>query len=148
PRTVVVWFPADATIRELRGKAALLRFSRIPLYDGRENRIAGVVLRRDIMDRIAGKKLDVPLSELAVRPEFVPETMTALNLLTMMVGRRTHIAIVLNEFGDYVGIVTMEDAIETLLGMEIVDETDAVVDMRVLALDRNKAGVKRKKKKR
>ncbi len=150
PRPVVTWLSGEQTVGELRGKAASLRFSRIPLYDGAENRVTGVVLRRDIMNRLAGKKHETTLASLGSKPEFIPETMTVLKLLTWMVNGRIHFAVVLNEFGDFVGIVTLEDAVETLLGMEIVDESDAVVDMRALAreLQRPKARDRAKKKKR
>ncbi|MBN2078709.1 MAG: HlyC/CorC family transporter [Spirochaetes bacterium] len=148
PRPVVTWFSRESTVGDLRGEVASLRFSRIPLYDSGENHVTGVVLRRDIMDRIAGKKFNASLASLGAKPEFIPETMTVLKLLTWMVKERVQFAIVLNEFGDFVGIVTLEDAVETLLGMEIVDESDAVVDMRLLALEQNRTTLKNKKKKR
>lgn len=139
PRTVVYWLNPDQKVREIADMASELNFSRIPLYDGSLNRISGIVLRRDIMNAIADKKIGIPLEKLSIKPMFVIETISVLKLLNLLVKDSIHMAIVLNEFGDYIGIVTMEDAIETLLGAEIVDEFDAVVDMRELALEKGSA---------
>ena len=133
PRTVVYWLPPDRKIRDLSERREALSFSRIPLYDPHENTIDGVVLRRDIMTKIAEQQTDLELRALARPPEFIIETMTVYKLLNILVTQGIHLAIVLNEYGDFSGIVTMEDAVETLLGKEIVDEYDEVVDMRELA---------------
>ena len=133
PRTVTFWLPPDLKIRDLLGRREPLVFSRIPLYDVHENTIEGVVLRRDIMTRIAEQQIDLELKSMARPPEFVIEKMTVYQLLNLLVTQGIHLAIVLNEYGDFIGIVTLEDAIETLLGKEIVDEFDEVVDMRELA---------------
>jgi CBS domain containing-hemolysin-like protein len=138
PRTVVVWFAPGQTLEELVEDGRYLQFSRIPLYDPRQERVVGIVLRRDIMQRLAREELGVPLHELANEPLFVAEEMSVFDLLDRFITYKVHLAAVLDEFGDFAGIVTMEDAIETLLGREIVDETDRVVDMRELA--RHKRG--------
>ena len=98
------------------------------------------------MDAIREKNSAVKLSTLAVKPHFIPESITVLKLLNWLVSNKTHIAVVLNEYGDYTGIVTIEDTIETLLGTEIVDEFDPAVDMQELA--REKLKKKKKKEKR
>jgi CBS domain containing-hemolysin-like protein len=133
PRTVAFWLPPEQKIQDLLDEGVQLPFSRIPLYNAHENTIEAVVLRRDIMNKIAEQDTDVELKSLARPPEFIIETMTTYNLLNLLVSQGIHLAIVLNEYGDFIGIVTMEDAIETLLGKEIVDELDEVVDMRELA---------------
>lgn len=148
PRTVVVYLYPDSPLKELQNSAARLGFSRIPLYDSLTNQVTGIVLRRDIMNSIADKKLGRSVKALAVKPRFVPETMSVLKLLTLLVKDQVHMAVVLNEFGDYVGIVTMEDALESLLGVEIVDEFDPVVDMRKLARDKITARQKGEKQKK
>jgi len=136
PRTVAYWLPPEQKINDLFERREELSFSRIPLYNAHENTIEGVVLRRDIMTKIAEQQTDLELKVLARPPEFIIEKMTVYKLLNLLVSQGIHLAIVLNEYGDFTGIVTMEDAIETLLGKEIVDEYDEVVDMRELA--RNK----------
>lgn len=133
PRTVVFWLDKDWTVEDIIKNNERLQFSRIPLYDPRENKITGIVLRRDIMNHIADKKLSAALSKLAYKPNYVIETITVYKLLNHFITNKLHISIVLNEFGDYTGIVTMEDAIETLLGVEIIDEFDPAVDMQQVA---------------
>jgi CBS domain containing-hemolysin-like protein len=133
PRTVTFWLPPGLRISELLERHEPLAFSRIPLYNTRANTIEGIVLRRDIMTKIAEKQTELELKALARPPEFIIEKMTVYELLNLLVTQGIHIAVVLNEYGDFIGIVTMEDAIETLLGKEIVDEFDEVVDMRELA---------------
>ena len=136
PRMVVVWLRPEQTPGSLITDRRYLQFSRLPLYNQAENRVEGIVLRRDILDHIINNKVDVSLSEFAKKPQFVPDTLSIFKLLDKMITRNAHLAVVINEFGDYVGVVTMEDAIETLLGREIVDESDRVVDMRALARER------------
>ncbi|MBD3243508.1 MAG: DUF21 domain-containing protein [Chitinivibrionales bacterium] len=136
PRTVVYTLPPDKTTGDVMDDVRFLSFSRIPLYDKPHNEIEGVVLRRDIVVRVAENKRDVPLLSLASKPPFMPETLSVYSLLERLISARAHLAIVINEYGDYVGIATMEDAIEALLGREIVDESDRVVDMRQLAKER------------
>ncbi|MFP4415769.1 MAG: CNNM domain-containing protein [Chitinivibrionales bacterium] len=136
PRTVVLWLLPEQTTGSLLGDSRFLQFSRLPLYDPSENRVTGIVLRRDIMNRIAHDVMDQKLYTLAAKPEFVAETMSVYTLLDRLISRKMHLAVVLNEYGDYTGIVTMEDAVETLLGREIVDESDRVINMRELARQR------------
>ena len=133
PRTVVFWLPPDKKIKDLPEQKLWLSFSRIPLYDAHKNTIEGVVMRRDIVTKITEQQTELELRSLARPPVFIIETMTAYGLLNLLVSHGIHLAVVLNEYGDFTGIVTMEDAIETLLGKEIVDEFDPVVDMRELA---------------
>jgi CBS domain containing-hemolysin-like protein len=143
PRTVVFWIPSDQGTDSLAGKQASLQFSRIPVYNVHEDTVEGVVLRRDIVNHLAREGEDVPVKTLARKPEFILEKMSVFKLLNLLIASKTHLAVVLSEYGDFVGIVTMEDAIETLLGQEIVDEFDPVVDMRSLA---RKQGFQRWKK--
>jgi len=133
PRTVVFWIDKDWKVSNIIKNNVQLQFSRIPLYDPKENRITGIVLRRDIMNHIADKKLTIPLHQLANKANYVIDSISVYRLLNHFITNSLHISIVLNEFGDYIGIVTMEDAIETLLGVEIIDEFDKEVDMQEVA---------------
>lgn len=146
PRTVVLWLQPEQTTGSLLGDSRFLQFSRLPLYDPTENRVVGIVLRRDIMNRIAHDVMDQKLHTLAAKPEFVAETMSVYTLLDRLISRKMHLAVVLNEYGDYTGIVTMEDAVETLLGREIVDESDRVINMRELARQRMSSWLSEMKK--
>jgi len=136
PRTVVYTLPPDATTGAVMRDVELRHYSRLPLYDKSDNRIVGVVLRRDIIMNVARNQPNIPLRSLALPPLFVPETQSVYMLLDRLIAEHKHLAAVLNEYGDYVGIATMEDAMESLLGREIVDESDRVTDMRELARQR------------
>ncbi len=133
PRTVVFWLEPTLTVTDLHKNKTQLQFSRIVLYNAKDNTVQGVVLRRDIMDRIAKNKTKAQLKTFSMKPFYVPESITVLKLLNSLVAEQVHLAIVLNEYGDYSGIITIEDAIEALLGTEIVDEFDPAVDMKQLA---------------
>jgi CBS domain containing-hemolysin-like protein len=133
PRTVVYGLPPEATSGDVVKNIELLHYSRLPLYDKKKNRVEGIVLRRDIIMSVARDKPDTPLRSLSAAPLFIPETQSVYMLLDRLIAQRVHLAVVLNEFGDFVGVATMEDAIESLLGREIVDESDRVTDMRELA---------------
>ncbi len=138
PRTIVTWLPPETTIREMKGKIHQLTFSRMPLYNASKNEIAGIVLRRNIADRILSGKWKDTLKSISSPPVFVPETFSVLKLLNKMIKEKIHMAVVINEYGDYAGVVTLEDAIESLLGKEIVDEFDRNVDMRKAARDQSR----------
>lgn len=138
PRTVVFSLSADQTVGEAFQQSDILQYSRIPLYDKATNQVSGVVLRRDIILKVAEDKKDIPLKSLARTPHYVAETLSCFTLLDRLISKKVHISFIINEYGDYVGIATMEDAIETLLGREIIDESDRVVDMRKLARQRLK----------
>ncbi len=133
PRTVVFMAAPDQTAASVLRGREYLQFSRIPLYDPKNNEVTGIVLRRDIILKVAHDEPDTLLHTMAKPPIFIPETISVFHLLQRLVKERVQLAVVINEFGDYTGIVTMEDVVETLLGKEIVDESDRVIDMRELA---------------
>lgn len=132
PRTVMFMLPADMTV----GEAVEVqdeRFSRIPIYEDKLDHIVGFVLKSDIyMEASQGRKSE-PLLSLRRDLPMVPETVTLIQLFESILKQRQHASLVVDEHGGVAGIVTMEDIIETLLGMEIMDETDTVTDMRALA---------------
>jgi CBS domain containing-hemolysin-like protein len=133
PRTVIFDLPETETIGEVVSKHDTFRFSRIPVY--RENRddVTGYVLKDELLLRAAQEELDVPLSKLAREMLVVQPKLPLPELLERLLDRLEHIALVVDEYGGVAGIVTMEDVVETLLGMEIVDEADSVEDMQALA---------------
>jgi CBS domain containing-hemolysin-like protein len=146
PRTVVFRLSPEQSIEELIASHTPLQFSRIPLYNASEDLVVGVVLRRDIMDRMATKQTQLQLKCIAKPPVFVPEKSSVYKLLNQLISNRTHLAIVLDERGGFEGVVTLEDAIETLLGREIVDEFDPAVDMRKLARAKGSRFLKKSKR--
>lgn len=138
PRTVMLAFPQTMTIGEvLTGKKArALPYSRIPIYRENIDDIAGFVLRHELLKAAAEDQDDTPLSALVRDLHVVPETLPATKVLDEFMQRRAHIFLVIDEYGGTAGIITMEDAVETLLGVEITDESDVVADLRQLAQQR------------
>lgn len=135
PRSVVFALPADMTVSQVHAQYKPLRFSRIPVYEHSLDQIIGVVMRYQIHECVSNDNDNVLLKDLVQPALFVSEKMTVSGLLEFLIRQKTHLAIVNDEYGTVAGIVTLEDAIETLLGVEIVDELDHVADMRQFALE-------------
>ena len=133
PRTVMVMFPASQTIAETIESGAALSFSRIPVYGASADDIKGYVLRHEIYKRAAADEQAMQLGEIALDLDVVPETNSVAQVLDDFIARQEHIFLVIDEYGGTAGLITMEDAVETLLGIEILDESDPVVDLRLLA---------------
>lgn len=133
PRTVVFSLPMTKTVDEVLAEHDHIRFSRIPIHGGSRDHVEGYVLKTDVLLAGARGEGGKRLAEI-VRPiEVVPETLPLPKLLEKLLDKREHIALVLDEFGGAAGVITMEDVVETLIGLEIVDEADAVTDMQELA---------------
>lgn len=134
PRTVVRLASEDQTIKEFYKEAGELPFSRIPLFEGKEKEhISGYFLKSELMESLVQGRGDKHLNTIKRGITVVHESLPISDLFNRFLEKREHIALVVDEFGGMAGIVTMEDVLETLLGMEIIDESDATVDMQVLA---------------
>jgi len=133
PRTVIFDLPEDKTIGEVVDEHDEFRFSRVPVYDDDPDEVTGYVLKDEILLRAAQEEHDVPLEDLSREILVVQETLPLPDLLERLLDRLEHIALVVDEYGGVAGVVTMEDVVETLLGLEIVDEADSVEDMQALA---------------
>ena len=133
PRTVVYSLPQEMTLGEVVDKHVPIRFARVPLYEQSPDHCETYVPRFDIDKAIAENRRDVRLADLARPLLAVPELASVADALERMLAQHEHIARVVDEYGGMEGIVTLEDLLETLLGQEIVDETDPVVDMQHLA---------------
>lgn len=137
PRPVIEAFQEDMTVAEAAEQTADIPFSRLPIFGENRDDITGFVLKDDILLYHAQGQSEVTLDKLQRDIPSVPETMPLRKLLEFLLEqRRSHIALVVDEYGGTEGLVTLEDAVETLLGMEIVDEVDENVDMQVLARNR------------
>lgn len=134
PRTVVFVASEEMPFREFYDKQDELIFSRIPLYkeNDREN-ITGYILKDEILEHLVEGEQNKLLKTVKREIVSVIETYSIFQLFNDFIQKREHIALVIDEFGGMTGIVTMEDVIETLLGLEIVDETDKNVNMQALA---------------
>ena len=134
PSTVVFALQQDLTSREVIEQHERIFFSRIPIYSDRRDNITGFVLKEELLlDDIRNdgktKLKDLERRELQV----VLEDMRLSNVLEKLLDNREHILLVVDKHGGLEGVVTLEDVVETLVGMEIVDEADREVDMRKLA---------------
>ncbi len=133
PRVVVFSLPEETTVREFMKQYQASPFSRIPLYHGNPDHITGFALRDDVLLAAARDQDDVKLSEFSRSVDSVPESLRLTLAFDRMVANRNHIAIVVDEYGGLAGLITLEDIVETLLGLEIVDEADTKTDMREFA---------------
>lgn len=140
PRTVLLSESEMMTVREFYDVQEDLVFSRIPVHDeNSKDVITGYVLKDEVLEYLVDGEAGKTLREIKRDIITVPETCSLFNLFNTFVKKREHIALVADEFGGVQGIVTMEDIVETLLGTEIVDETDKTVDMQDLAKSKWKA---------
>ena len=126
PRVSVVALPLEMTLQEAASHSALESYSRIPVYRGDMDHIEGVVYSRQVLANAASGKGALPLEAL-MEPVFViSENLPVLTVMDQFLKRREHLFLVRDRYGQMVGIVTLEDVLETILGMEIMDEFDTV----------------------
>jgi|TARA_B100001094_G_scaffold39813_1_gene34413 CBS domain containing-hemolysin-like protein len=133
PRSVIFSLSDEDTVGKVVNKYSPLVFSRIPIFKNSLDQVIGFVHRYDLVNKQAEDKFDVTMSSLMEPVHTVKESDSVSTILDQFVKRRQQIFIVEDEFGTTTGLISLEDAIETLLGVEIVDEHDSVVDMRKLA---------------
>lgn len=133
PRVVMASFDEADTVAEAFARLQRRRFSRLPVYRDDPETITGYVLLSDILMAVAADEHDRLLRDLRREVLRVPATLSLRELFRKLLERREHLAVVVDEYGGLVGLVTLEDVVETLLGLEIVDETDRTRDMRELA---------------
>ncbi|RMF80243.1 MAG: HlyC/CorC family transporter [Chloroflexi bacterium] len=136
PRTVAYTLREDMTVDEVVKEIKALPYSRIPIYKEDRDNIEYYVLSSDILAAAAEDNDRTTLKELSRPLHSVPETLSADRVLDEFIARKEHIFLVFDEYGGTAGIITLEDVIETLLGIEITDESDIVADMRQLAQQR------------
>lgn len=142
PRTVVFALDADKTVAEVLTEHHPIRFGRIPVYEDTVDHVKGYVTRINIHSANHAGESHKTVGEIAKPMAVLPESATVGDALDQIIRKQQHIALLVDEYGGTAGIVTLEDLVETLLGAEIVDETDIVADMRTLAKRRreNPAG--------
>lgn len=139
PRVVVAVADENLTLTEFLQNKSFLKFSRIPVYAENDENITGYAFRQTVLEHIAENKGSLKLKDIKRSIVMVPNTKVLFTLWDELLNDKEHIAIIVDEYGGLDGIVTMEDIIETLLGLEIVDERDTVEDMQEYARQRWKA---------
>lgn len=133
PRTVVEAADENLTIADFYEQNPSLPFSRILLFNNSIDNITGYVLKDIYLEKIIKKEGDTPLKNIVRKITVVNEEDDIQSVFNLLLGSKEHIALVADKFGGMAGVITVEDIIETLLGLEIVDETDSTVDMQALA---------------
>lgn len=133
PRSVVHMLPDNLTVTEALDQTQTRQFTRMPIYGEGIDDIKGKVIRADLFEAERSGRGSEPISQFAKPIIRVSEKLPVQQLLDMFIKNRAHLFLVEDEFGQTSGIVTLEDAIETLLGREILDESDIVEDMQALA---------------
>ncbi len=133
PRAVMKIASEKTTVEEFFRANPKMRFSRIPVHGDKLDHIDGFVLKDNILEEMVNNNGDIRLSKIK-RNILVTERDTPIpKLFDTFVNQREHVALVVDEYGSVSGLVTMEDVIETLLGLEIMDESDSVADLQELA---------------
>ncbi len=137
PRIVVSMAPETTTIKTFLSDKRYMNFSRIPVFQGGTDNITGYVLRQDAFEKITQEDSDaLTLRDLKRDIVVVPDIKPVFGVWQMLLERKEHIAAIVDEYGGFSGIVTMEDIIETILGLEIIDEKDSEADMQEYARKR------------
>lgn len=138
PRSVVFAFDSQTTIKEAVDNEKLYIHSRIPVYNETIDDIVGVVFSQTILEQRLKKKKNKTLDEIMIPVHKVSEDLSVSVLIDSFLRRKSHLFIVQDSYGQTSGVVTLEDALETLLGVEIVDEMDEVTDMQEFAKIKSK----------
>lgn len=133
PFVVVSSVAKSTTMKEFYDNKSLAPYSRVPVFDSQREFIVGYVRRCTVLEMLSKDRFTMPVGEI-VRPIlFFPETEKVSEIWQRMLERKEHISVITDEYGCMRGIVTMEDVIETMLGVEIVDECDTTEDLQALA---------------
>ena len=132
PKIVLEMADESMTLKEFYD-ANDWRFSRIPVYNDDKDNVTGYVLKDIVLEELSEDQFDIKLSEMKRHILSFSEDESVFTIWEKMLGTREHISIIVDEFGGLRGVVTMEDVIETMIGVEIVDEQDTATDMQELA---------------
>jgi len=133
PRNVIFALNKDMTVGQVLEEHETLDFTRIPVFDTNLDNMIGMVNRYNIINRKAEDQFSTRMSEIIKDIPWVNENDSIDKVLELFIENRDHLCLVKDDFDTLTGLITLEDAVETLLGKEIVDEHDSVVDMRNLS---------------
>lgn len=135
PGVVVERVPESMTVKEFL-RDCPLTFSRIPVYETDRDFITGFVLKSEILEKLAEDKFDTHLGDLRRHIISFTEEDSVFNIWDKMLAKKEHISMIVDDYGCFRGLVTMEDVIETMIGEEIVDEADTTPDLQELAREK------------
>lgn len=144
PRLVVFSLPVETTIADALKMPELQMYSRFPVYEENDlDSVSGYVITKDVLRAALAGRQSIELTKLKRPIKFIPENVTLERALEQFLQERYHMFMVVDEHGGVEGLLTMEDVLETMLGVEIVDEADRVVDLRQLAKQQRDARIAR-----
>jgi CBS domain containing-hemolysin-like protein len=142
PRLVVFSLPETLTVGDAVKRPELQMYSRFPVHGGGSlDDVTGYVMTKDVLRAALAGRHAVELGKLKREVHFIPENVSLDQALEQFLQRRQHLFMVVDEYGGVEGLIAMEDVMETMLGAEIVDEADHVIDLRALAKQRRDARV-------
>ena len=136
PRPVVTAVDVDLSVGDVLRMYPSVPHGRLPVWEGNPDRIVGIVRRRDILKAAGEGRREVKVRELMGKAHIVPENATLSDALHDLVRAHQQLAVVVDEFGAFAGVITLEDVFESLLGVEIYEKDDPHPDMRELARQR------------
>lgn len=133
PRVVMFMAQEGQRMHDFYDENKTLRFSRIPLYNETKDTVSGLFLKTELYQALIEGKGDQPLESIRREAGIVPHDMHLRKVFELLKEKREHMAVVIGEYGGVIGLVTLEDVIETLFGLEIMDETDSISDLQAYA---------------
>lgn len=147
PRSVVHMLSEDLTVSEALDQENTRQYTRMPIYGKTRDEVTGKVIRGDLFEAERSGDGDKPIKDFAKEVIRVSEKLPVQNLLDQFIKNKLHLFLVEDEYGQTAGVVTLEDAIETLLGQEIMDERDTVSDLQAHARDKYRDRLRMNRKK-
>ncbi len=139
PRVVVTLADENMNLNDFLEHKDYLKFSRIPVFDVDDENITGYILRDTVFENLAEDNDHIKLKDIRRKIIVAPNSVALFSMWETLLESKEHIALIVDEYGGLDGIVTMEDIIETLLGLEILDEKDTITDMQEYARKKWKA---------
>jgi len=136
PRTVVLSLNKGMTVEEASKAFEHWEHSRYPVYDKNKEDIVGVVLTKELFINLSRGMKDKRIGEIMRPVHFVVESARVSSVLFEFIGSRQKLFVVLDEYGGMSGVVTLEDILEDILGREIIDESDRIIDKQEFARQR------------
>lgn len=136
PRVVARTAPESMTLKQFYKDSAYMHYSRIPVYADSPEYITGYILRSTVLEFLADDKFDVKLGDIKRNIDFFNEEMSIGDIWERLLENKEQIGLIIDEYGGFKGIITLEDIIETIFGLEIIDEMDEYSDMQQYARER------------
>ena len=136
PRVVVFLANESLDLDSFSKEKNFSKHTRIPVFTNNIENVTGYVFLQDVIEKMSNKNNNLILKDLKRQILTVPNSVNVFSLFNQFLKKKEHIALIVDEYGGFDGIITMEDIIETLLGLEIIDENDQVIDMQLYAKEK------------